>query len=327
MERYIIIDIMGGDHAPSEILKGVQDAEKGTEGVKYILVGDREKAEPYLWKSDNIVFHDIRHEKEDEYKINRKSVTSISEGVELLKRYPDSVFLSAANTGKVVTEAFMRLGRISGVERPAIAVVLPGIKSPTVLLDVGANADCRPGHLDHFAVLGSVYAKLLLGKENPRIGLLNIGSEKGKGSKLYNEVYERFSGNELINFVGNIEPNTLVLEDEADVVVCDGFTGNILLKSMEGISYFALGAMLKSGIPAEYVEKLKSKLDYQEYGGAMLLGVNGQVVITHGASKAKAITSALRFADKLTENKMLEKVKIRIDEFNSRKSNCNTEEE
>ncbi|MCK9224387.1 MAG: phosphate acyltransferase PlsX [Candidatus Muirbacterium halophilum] len=327
MEKHIIIDIMGGDYAPSEILKGIQIAEKETEGVKFVLVGDMTKAKPYLWESDNLIFHDIKHEKEDEYKIKRKSVTSISEGIELTKKYNNSVFLSAANTGKVVAEAFLRLGRVKGVERPAIAVILPGIKSPTVLLDVGANSDCRVGHMEHFAVLGSVYAELLLEKAKPRIGLLNIGSEKSKGNKFYGDVYEKFSNNEQINFAGNIEPNTLVLEDEADVVVCDGFTGNIVLKSMEGISYLALGAMLQSKIPVEYVEKLKAKLDYQEYGGAMLLGVNGQVVITHGVSKAKAISSAIKFASVLAQNKMLDKVKIRIDEFNNKKSNCNNEEE
>lgn len=326
MEKNIIIDVMGGDYAPSEIINGVKAAEKETEGIRFTLVGDIDKCKPLLWDSSRIDLIDVKHNKTEEYKIRRNSITSIGKGIENLLNNKDSVFISAANTGKVVAESFMRLGRIKGVERPAIAIVVPGVKGPTILLDVGANADCRPAHLVHFAILGSVYAKILFNKKNPRIGLLNIGSEESKGSKLYTDTYKELSNIDQINFAGNIEPNTMILEDEADVVVCDGFAGNILLKSMEGISFFTLGAMKSMGIEPEKMYALQNKLDYQEYGGAMLLGVNGNVVITHGATKARGIKNAIRFASLLIENNILNKLSDEINYFNVRKSNANTEE-
>lgn len=315
--KKIIIDIMGGDNAPDEILKGVEAAMLEDPKLGFVLVGDSQKASRTIMESDNLSLEEVKFDKEEEYKINRNSKTSVSRGLELLSSEDEAAFISAANTGKVVADSFMKLGRIKGVERPAIAVVIPGVKNPVILLDAGANADCRVKHLAHFAVLGSVYAKVLFDVESPRIGLLNIGSERSKGSKFYNEVHETLSRTSQINFVGNVEANSMVLDGVCDVVVCDGFVGNMVLKSMEGISAFMLGSLKALGLEKEILYKVMKKVDYQEYGGAMLLGVNGLVVICHGASQEKAFKNAIKFASLYIENGMLEKVKNEIQIYNS----------
>ncbi|PLX17834.1 MAG: phosphate acyltransferase PlsX [Candidatus Muiribacterium halophilum] len=315
--KKIIIDIMGGYNAPDEIIKGVKAAMTEDDQFGCTLVGDSEKVSHLLLESKNISLEEVKFDKEEEYKINRNSKTSVSRGLELLSTTENSAFISAANTGKVVAESFMKLGRIKGVERPAIAVVIPGVKNPVILLDAGANADCRVKHLAQFAILGSVYAKVLFDIESPRIGLLNIGSEKSKGSKFYNEVHETLSNSSQINFVGNVEANSMVLDSVCDVVVCDGFVGNMVLKSMEGISAFMLGSLKSLGLDKDILLKVMRKVDYQEYGGAMLLGVNGLVVICHGASQEKAFKNAIKFATLYIENGMLEKVKNEIQIYNS----------
>jgi len=316
--KKIIIDIMGGDNAPDEILKGVRAAVLEDDQLDFTLVGDPEKASQSIAESDNISLEEVKFDKEEEYKINRRSKTSVSRGLELLSSENDEgAFISAANTGKVVTDSFLKLGRIEGVERPAIAVVIPGVKNPIILLDAGANADCRIRHLAHFAVLGSVYAKVLFNVDSPRIGLLNIGSEHFKGSKFYNEIHEALSNTSQINFVGNIEANSMLLDGVCDVAVCDGFVGNMVLKTMEGVSAFMLGTLKGLGLEKELLYQVMKKVDYQEYGGAMLLGVNGLVVICHGASQEKAFKNAIKFASLYIENGMLEKVKNEIQIYNS----------
>ncbi|MFA5479280.1 MAG: phosphate acyltransferase PlsX [Candidatus Muiribacteriota bacterium] len=327
MTKTVIVDIMGGDNSPEEILNGVKLAEKEFPDLNFLLVGDKEKAEPYLWNSEKIKFENIKFDKAEEYKIKRNSSTSISKGIELLKNGQGNAFISAGNTGKVVAESYMKLGKIEGVERPAIGVVIPGINKPSLLLDVGANADCKPVYFSHFAILGSVYGKILFDIKSPRVGLLNIGSEDFKGSKLYQETYSELKNNTQINFVGNIEANSIVLEDNADVVVCDGFAGNIVLKAMEGVSQYVFHTLSKLNVGKEVMSSLMKSLDYQEYGGALLAGVKAPVVICHGASSGRAIKNAIQFADLMIKESMVDKIEVEIREFNKKNIQNTSEEE
>ncbi|MGM0608575.1 MAG: phosphate acyltransferase PlsX [Candidatus Muiribacteriota bacterium] len=321
MANTVIIDIMGGDNAPEETIKGVKLALQENKNLNFILVGDEEKSEYFLndiKDNDRVSFENVKFIKEEEYKIKRNSNTCIGRGLQLLKEKKGDVFISAGNTGKVVAESFMKVGKSEGVERPAIAVALPTLKKPVILLDVGANSDCRPVHFHQFAILGAVYSKILLGMENadPKVGLLNIGTESKKGSKLYQLVFSQFKKNKNVNFIGNIETNSMICGDVADVVVCDGFSGNIVLKSMEGLSNYVLKKMKDKKVAPELIKSIASDLDYQEYGGALLLGVKEPVVICHGKSSAFAIKNAVKFSTLMAENNIVNKISEKIKDFN-----------
>ncbi len=316
---WVSVDAHGGDYAPEEVVKGaLQSLDEGSHGI--FLVGKSELREE-LPSNERIRFveaHSIVEMGEKPSQVLRqKRDSSLALAVELVKVGKASACVSAGNTGAFMAFALLKLGRIKGVERPAIAITVPGKKGPVVLLDAGANADCKPIYLRTFALLGQVYARRVLGVENPRIGLLNIGEEQEKGSTFTKKAYEYLS--DFPNFVGNIEGKD-ILQNSSDVVVTDGFTGNVVLKTMEGVAEFIFST-LKEEISSDLISrlgavalkssfrKLKKKLDYEEYGGAQLLGIDGVVTISHGRSKARAIKNAILFAARSAREGVVEELK------------------
>ncbi len=318
----IILDAMGGDYAPAEVVKGAVNAlHKHT--FKVILVGHQEQISAELKKypiQPNIeVVHaeeNIAMSEHPAQAIRQKKGASINVCMRLLKEGKGDAVVSAGNTGAVMASALINLGRIKGIERPAICSVFPTVKGRTVVLDLGANSENKPEHLVQFAYMGKAYMEKIIGIENPRVGLLNIGEEDEKGNEVYCTTNQLLRKETKLNFIGNIESKD-ILQNEAEVVVCDGFVGNAILKFAEGMM-FSLKKMLKARItrsplailgsllmiPA--LKELKKDLDYTEYGGAPLLGVNGIVIITHGRAKAKTITNALVAASNGVKNNLME---------------------
>jgi glycerol-3-phosphate acyltransferase PlsX len=306
----IAVDAMGGDYAPHEIVKGALEAQRDIE-VKVLLVGPQEVLEEQLsgYSRDSLEIVDASETIEMGEKaaqaVRTKENSSLVIAARLCREQRADGFVSAGNTGAVMAAALLNWGRIRGINRPAIAIVIPTPSGPVLLLDAGANAECRPDNLLQFAQMGSAYARIILAKQNPSLGLLNVGEEEGKGSELYQEAHQLLKAASL-NFLGNIEGKDIV-HAKADIVVCDGFTGNIVLKLLEGtIEVFF--SEIKNRIRQSFLNRtagaillpslseLKKKLDYEEYGGAPLLGVNGVCIISHGKSKAKAIRNAIRVA-------------------------------
>jgi glycerol-3-phosphate acyltransferase PlsX len=321
----IIIDAMGGDHAPLEVLKGAYDAY-----LKYnpeiILVGIKDKIEKAaqdlnidlsVFKITNCTQEVLMNDHAGDV-IKHKKNSSIYIGNKILSENLKGAFISAGNTGAVMASALLNVKRLEGVLRPAIAIVIPIADKPVVLIDAGANADCKPQYLKQFALMGKIYYENILNIKDPKIGLLNVGSEEGKGNELSIQAYDLLKGFKEINFYGNIEGRDL-FNGAAEVIVCDGFTGNIVLKSIEGLAglFFSeirqiLIANFTSKIGAAILKKpfknMKKKFDYEEYGGAFLVGVNGIVIISHGSSKAKAITNAVRVAIEGQKSAIIEKI-------------------
>lgn len=258
--------------------------------------------------------------------IKTKKESSLVKAFEALNRDDADGFVSAGSTGAVLVGAFMKVGRIKGVSRPALAPVLPTLKgNGVVLCDCGANVDCKPVNLQHFAIMASAYAEGMLGVKNARVGLLNNGAEAHKGNELTQEAYKLLSETRGINFVGNCEARD-ILSGDYDVVVCDGFNGNIALKSAEGTANTMLKLIkdgvysggLKSKLGAlmlkSVFKNVKKKMDYNAHGGACFLGVNKIVVKSHGASKSKSITASILQAKSLAEAKVCDKIKSGITE-------------
>lgn len=321
----IAIDAMGGDYAPEEIVKGSISSLK-ERNLEIILLGEEkriyEELKKYNFKNNNLSIINCKDTiTAGEFPLSAlrtKKESSILVGIDLLKTGAADAFISAGNSGAVMAAALLKLGCISKIRRPAIATVLPAIKGKVVILDVGANVDCKPEHLLQFAFIGSKYAKYLLNIKDPKIGLLNIGEEESKGNKFTQSAY-KIINNANINFIGNIEGKD-VFEGVVDVVVCDGFTGNVLLKFSEGLAKMLLmeiNEKVISQLPQnQEMDQLKQKFmelvkrtDYTEYGGLPLLGVNGLCFICHGRSKSKAITNAIINAIKFVDSNILEHLK------------------
>lgn len=321
----IAIDAMGGDYAPEEIVKGSISSLK-ERNLEIILLGEKkriyEELKKYNFKNNNLSIINCKDTiTAGEFPLSAlrtKKESSILVGIDLLKTGEADAFISAGNSGAVMAAALLKLGCISKIRRPAIATVLPAIKGKVVILDVGANVDCKPEHLLQFAFIGSKYAKYLLNIKNPKIGLLNIGKEESKGNKFAQSAY-KIMNNANINFIGNIEGKD-VFEGIVDVVVCDGFTGNVLLKFSEGLAKMLLieiNEKVISQLPQnQEMDQIKQKFmelvkrtDYTEYGGLPLLGVNGLCFICHGRSKSKAITNAIINASKFVDSNILEHLK------------------
>jgi glycerol-3-phosphate acyltransferase PlsX len=321
----IIVDAMGGDHAPEVVVRGTIAAVKEYK-VDVILVGDEAKIKPLLHKSrysgNNI---SIRHATEiiemsesAATSVRRKRDSSIVLGVELLKSGHADAFFSAGNTGAVVCAAALGLGLLPGIERPGIAIVAPNLKKSTsLIIDVGANIDPKPNQLLQYGIMADVYSRYILNKTNPTVGLLNIGEEEAKGTDFVKETHELLEKSSL-NFIGNVEGKG-VYSGECDIILCDGFVGNVVLKTSESVGETIL-ILLKRHLLNSLLGKiglffllpslkrLKKDLDYAEYGGAPLLGVNGIVIIGHGRSNAKAVKNAIRVAKEEVERKFNEKV-------------------
>jgi len=251
--------------------------------------------------------------------LRRKKDSSIRVGIDLVKRGEASAFVSAGNTGAVMATAMVILGNLPEVERPAIATVMPTLKGNCILLDVGANVDCKPRQLLEFAIMGNIYAKDILGKGKPRVGLLSIGEEETKGNELTKETYKALEEETSLIFAGMVEGRDL-FSGNVDVVVCDGFTGNVALKFSEALAEM-IGALLREEFSKTLAsrlgylltrpafERFRRRVDYSEYGGAPLLGVNGICIISHGRSTAKAIKNALRVAGECVHNRVLEHIR------------------
>jgi glycerol-3-phosphate acyltransferase PlsX len=315
----IALDAMGGDHAPQVTVEGAIETLKEHPDIEIILVGDTSRIEKELqgkkrFPKDRL---HLRHASEvismDEspsYALRRKKDSSIKRAIELHKAGEAQAVVSAGHSGVAMALALFVLGKVPGVDRPAIGASLPTLKKPFVLIDAGANVDCKPSNILEFAYMGTAYFRAVFGIENPRVALLSIGEEDTKGNELTKEAFKLLKASGL-NFKGNIEGKDLFIGD-ADVIVCDGFIGNVVLKLSEGLAEVIM-KMLKREIsdistgriayllmkPA--LRRFKKKTDYAEYGGAPLLGINGTCIISHGRSSAKAIKNALLVAYNLAK--------------------------
>jgi glycerol-3-phosphate acyltransferase PlsX len=307
----IAVDAMGGDHGPAVVVEGAVAAAREL-GASVVLVGDKAAIERELARLGVPAGLEIRHASQvvgmgesPSQALRRKRDSSLRIAAELVRDGEASAFVSAGNTGAAMAVAMFVVGVLRGVDRPAIAAVLPNLKGHSVLLDVGANVDPKPWHLFQFAVMGNVYARDILAIERPRVGLLSVGEEEGKGNELTKEAYEQLKDSSL-NFLGNVEGRD-IYNGHCDVVVTDGFTGNVALKISESLAEM-VGAMIREELMRDTRSKLaaalarpafdrfKKRVDYVEMGGAPLLGIDGGAIICHGASPVKAIKNAVRVA-------------------------------
>lgn len=315
----IAVDAMGGESAPVVEVKGALDAVRESEGrIEVVLVGREPELVAELSKQDaeglpiSVVHADevITMGESPATAIRRKRDASIVVAANLQAEGRVDGLVSAGNTGAVVAASLFGMGMLPHVRRPAIASMFPTIGRPSVVLDVGASIDSRPADLLEFAAMGDIYARYLLARDEPRIALMNIGEESTKGSELTQEAYRLLAASP-VNFVGNVEGRSF-LQGRADVVVTDGFVGNVMLKLVEGV-LDVLTAALKDAGADKGLGTLKRQFDYAEYGGAPLLGVNGVVIIAHGSSSAKAIKNAIkvavRFVDIDLEARIVERLK------------------
>lgn len=321
MGMRIAVDVMGGDHGPGVVVDGaLRGLERLGPTTQLLLVGGEAeiraalKARPAVGNVEIVPAADVVSMQEAPARTFRgKPNSSIAVAVRLLRHGRADAMLSPGSTGAVVTGALLGLGRLQGVQRPAIATLFPTERTDCVLLDIGANSDCKPNHLLQFAVMGAEYARIRLGCDRPRVGLLNIGEEASKGNELASATYPLLAASGL-DFVGNIEGRDL-LAGRADVVVCDGFVGNIVLKFAESMLRFTTGMLrgevrksrrlqVGAALLRPAFQALKKRLDYQEFGGAPLLGVDGIVIIAHGKSSERAIESAVLACASLIENQL-----------------------
>ena len=322
----IAIDAMGGDHAPAEIVAGALRAREELD-VEILLVGDSSQIEAALSQHGNsfpveIVPSEgtIEMHEEPLSGIKRKPKASINVAMDLVKQKRADAVVSAGHSGAAMAAALLRLGRLKGIDRPAIGAVLPTILADksVLLLDVGANVDCRPKFLEQFAVMGSIYSQYVLGVPVPKVGLLNIGEEPGKGNDLAFRTHQMLQENNKITFVGNAEGRD-ILSGNFDVVVCDGFAGNVLLKFAEAVGEVML-QILKEELPQGLhgllgtallkpnLKRIKQRVDHAEHGGGLLLGVAGICIISHGSSQAPSIFNAIRLAKEAIDHQVLDRI-------------------
>lgn len=316
----IALDAMGSDHAPQAEIEGAILAADEHYG-QIILVGDKERLEQGIKKyKKNLSNLSIQHASEvigmedsPAASVRRKKDSSISVAVDLLKEGRADCLVSAGNTGAVVCATTLKWGMIQGIERPGIAIIFPTLRGPCLLIDVGANIDPKPTHLFQYALMGVAYSTYVLGKRVPTVGLLNIGEEESKGTDFVKETHQLLLQSK-VNFIGNVEGRDL-FTGKSDVIICDGFVGNVALKVSESLAH-AFTEFLRRHIEKRLMAKigalflkgafrgLKKEVDYAEYGGAPLLGVNGVCIICHGASNALAIKNAIRFAAESVKNSL-----------------------
>lgn len=326
----IAVDAMGGDNAPQSIVAGVIEALRELKEITQITLVGREEIvkqelSHYQTRDLSIVVKDAReviqmHES-PVTAVKTKKDSSLAVATTALKKGEVQALVSAGNTGAVMTSLLMNLGRLKGVLRPAIATLIPTLEGPSILLDVGANVDCKPKHLLQFAMMGDVYAHYILGKTNPKIGLLSIGEEETKGNALTFDTFKLLKESSL-NFMGNVEGRDII-NGKVDVVVCDGFVGNVVLKCAESLAEMILHFLkrelsknlsLKLGayLTKPAFKKFKKLVDYSEYGGAPLLGINGVCIICHGASSAKAVKNGIRVAAEFIDHQVNLHIEERI---------------
>ncbi len=331
----IAVDAMGGDHAPHEIVKGALLAA-AEYPIDILLVGQAEVVEANIReyaaaRPQNVEVVDAREivtmDDTALAPIRKKRNSSIRVCANLVKEGRAQAMVSAGHTGASMTSAYMVLGTIEGVSRPALAAIVPSMEGHTVLLDVGANVDTKPSQLREFAVMGHFYAQMIFGIEAPRVGVLSIGEEEGKGNELTRETFRVLKETGL-NFIGNAEGRD-IYNGDADVVVCDGFVGNVVLKASESLAEMVT-RMLKKELTRNPLRKagallarsaftsLKKRMDYSEYGGAPLLGVRGGCIVCHGRSSAKAIKNAIRMAREFAVNRIDKKIQEKVGDLHRR---------
>jgi len=326
----IIVDAMGGDNAPYEIVKGAIQAVKSNESIKVVLVGDSERIKKIINEQGcRETLFEIIHTSEvilnedaPTKAIKSKKDSSMVVGLNMLKNNRECAFISAGNTGALMTGSLLILGRIKGVDRPALAPVYTTKKGLSMLIDAGLNTTCKPLNYLQFGIIGSIYMKEVMGIENPKVGLINVGTEENKGNDLLKQAFSLLS-NAGINFVGNVEARQLLLGD-VEVAVCDGLVGNVALKASEGALKFMIdelkeifGKNLITKLAAMTVYKglrqLKEKFDYERYGGTPILGVDGVVFKCHGGAKAETIKNAVIQADNFVKKSVMEKITKRFE--------------
>lgn len=336
----IAIDAMGGDHAPEEIVAGAIRAAEELD-VRVLLVGDPQKIRACMAKHGReaivardgipennaespsieiVAAEDAISMHEEATGVRRKPKASINVAMDLVKQGKADAVISAGHSGAAMAAAMLRLGRIKGIARPAIGAIFPTILAgkSVIILDVGANVDCRPKYLEQFALMGTVYSKYVLGVEKPQVGLLNIGEESSKGDDLALRAHELLQANPEIPFIGNAEGRD-VLSGNFDVIVCDGFVGNVLLKFAEAIGDvllqiireelpYGIRGQLGAAMLKPNLKRIKQRIDHAEHGGALLLGVDGICIISHGSSQAPTIFSAIRLAKEAIDHRVLDRL-------------------
>jgi glycerol-3-phosphate acyltransferase PlsX len=322
----IAIDAMGGDHAPEEIVAGAVRAREEL-GVDILLVGDPERIQTSLERhhqtseveivpaTDMVEMHE-----EPLTSIRKKPNSSINVAMDLVKQKRADAVVSAGHSGAAMASALLRLGRLKGIDRPAIGAVLPTMVAgkSVLILDVGANVDCKPKFLNQFAIMGDVYSRSVMGVSDPKVGLLNIGEEASKGNELALRAHQLLSDNPRISFIGNAEGRD-VLSGDFDVVVCDGFVGNVLLKFAEAIGDVLLQILreelpkgvrgkLGVGMLKPNLRRIGQRIDHAEHGGGLLLGVAGICIISHGSSQAPSVFNAIRLAKEAVDHRVLDQI-------------------
>lgn len=324
----IAVDAMGGDNAPEEIVAGAIRASAELD-VDILLVGDPEAIQAQLdhhgCTSTNIEIVPadgvVSMEEEALVGVRKKPNASINVAMGLVKENRAQAVVSAGHSGAAMAAALLGLGRIKGIDRPAIGAVFPTMyaNKSVIVLDVGANVDSKPRYLEQFALMGTVYSKYVLGVEEPKVGLVNIGEESSKGNELAKETHKLLSNNPKIPFIGNAEGRD-VLSGNFDVIVCDGFVGNVLLKFAEAVGEIMLQIIkeelpygvrgkIGTGILKPNLRRIKQRIDHAEHGGALLFGVNGVCIISHGSSQAPSIFSAIRIAKEAVDNQVLDRIR------------------
>lgn len=328
----IAIDGMGGDNAPQAVIEGVIEAVKEYKDLNFYITGPQEKIEEELKKYDydknriNIVNAGevITTHEHPVMAVRKKKDSSLVKALEMVKNKECDAIISGGSTGAFLAGCTFVVGRIKGVERPALAPIMPGRRGQFMIVDVGANADCKPSYLVQFAKMGKIYFEKTFNVENPSVGLINIGEEEEKGNELTKAAYQLLKKEEGLNFAGNIEPRDIPSGD-TNVLVCDGFVGNTALKMYEGAASAILG-MIKDEVKSSSVfskiglgvalpalkpvlKSLMQKTDYKEYGGAPFLGVNGICIKAHGSSDAKAFKNAIRQSKIFYDSKTLDLIK------------------
>jgi glycerol-3-phosphate acyltransferase PlsX len=326
----VAVDAMGGDRAPGVIVEGALAASKL--GVEVTLVGDEKRILAALAPHTSRTPVSVHHCEEcigmDEpplRAVRQKKKASIRVAFDLLREGAADAVVSAGNSGATLAAGVLSLGRIQGVERPAIASIFPGEKGRVVVIDVGANVDCRPSHLFKFGIMGHAFARSCLGMKDPKIGLLSIGEEGSKGNEQVRQARELFERSRL-NFCGNVEGRDLFTGD-VQIIVCDGFVGNVALKLTEGMAE-AMTRLLESELARSFrgrtahlfgrrpLRRFKRKIDYEEYGGAPLLGINGVGIICHGGSSARAIKNAIGMASEYVKHRVVERLILQLKSLN-----------
>lgn len=319
----VAVDAMGGDFGPRVTVEGALKASREYKietllvGIEDLIKKEYERLDHSKAKVTIINATEAIGMSEGIVSFKKKKKSSIRIGAELVKKGEAEAFVSTGNTGAVVYLSKKILGALKGVEKPALSLLVPNLKGLTLLIDVGANVNCRPHHLEQFGVMGHVFMESVLGLKNPRVGLMSIGEEESKGNELTKEAFEKLKASSL-NFIGNVEGKDMY-SGKADVIVSDGFTGNVALKVSEGaietFFYMARTELMKNFfskiglfLMKRHLKKIFKKIDYSEYGGAQLLGINGVCIIGHGRSTPNAVKNAVGLAKDFVQNKVQEKI-------------------